>query len=110
MSLCCPLPETRHYLSVPKALFAALAELSPEARDRFLDQALVRTQGRTPVLVCDANRRLLKPCHPARARELLRRKRARVLSSDPLLLQLHRVVVPAPVTGKADRDTSGREG
>ncbi|NEX23229.1 hypothetical protein G3480_23510 [Thiorhodococcus mannitoliphagus] len=94
MSLCCPLPETRHYLSVPKALFASLAELSPQARDRFLDQALARVQGRTPVLVCDANRRLLKPCHPARARELLRRKRARVLSTDPFLLQLKRVVAP----------------
>lgn len=95
MSLCCPLPETRHYLSVPKALFAAIAELSPDARDRLLDQALARVQGRTPVLVCDANRRLLKPCHPARARELLRRRRARVLSTDPLLLQLHRAVVAA---------------
>jgi hypothetical protein len=94
MSLCCPLPETRHYLSVPKALFASLAELTPAARDRLMDQALARVQGRTPVLVCDANRRLLKPCCPARARELLRRKRARVLSTDPLLLQLHRVVVP----------------
>jgi hypothetical protein len=94
MSLCCSLPETRHYLSVPKALFASIAELSPEARDRLLDQALARVQGRTPVLVCDVNRRLLKPCRPARARELLRRKRARVLSTDPLLLQLHRVVAP----------------
>ncbi|MBK1717178.1 RRXRR domain-containing protein [Thiocystis violacea] len=102
MSLCDPWPETRHYLSVPKALFASLAELSPAARDRFLEQALARVQGRTPVLVCDANRRLLKPCHPARARELLRRRRVRVLSTDPLLLQLHRVVGPVAMAGDAE--------
>jgi len=61
MSLRCPLPERRHYLSVPKSLFAAFGELSPEARDRLLEQALAQVQGRTPVLVCDANRRLLTP-------------------------------------------------
>lgn len=87
------LPETRHYLSVPKCLFQAIARLSWPARDRLFEQALSQAQGRTPVLVCDANRRLLRPCHPARARELLTRKRARMLCADPPLLQLRHAVV-----------------
>ena len=96
------LPATRHYLSVPHALFRAFARLSPAARDRLFEQALARTQGRTRVLVCDAQRRLLRPCHPARARELLARKRARILSVDPPLLQLQGRV--APVEAMAQRE------
>ncbi|MBK1717303.1 RRXRR domain-containing protein [Thiocystis violacea] len=88
--------EPRHYLSVPKALFVSLGSLSLAARDRLFQQALEAVQGRSRVLVCDAERRLLQPCHPARARELLTSRRARLLSIAPPLLQLRAVVTPAP--------------
>ncbi|MBK5966712.1 hypothetical protein CCR95_22195 [Thiocystis minor] len=91
-----PRCEPRHYLSVPKALFVSLGTLSPAARDRLFQQALDAVQGRSRVLVCDANRRLLQPCQPARARELLAHRRARILSTAPLLLQLRKVVAPVP--------------
>lgn len=89
-----PLPEPRHYLSVSHDLFHSLALISPLARDRLFQHALQTVRGRSRVLICDANRRLLQPCHPARARELLARKRARILSFDPLLLQLRHAVAP----------------
>lgn len=86
----------RHYLSVPEALFLAFIRLPPPARDQVLERALASVQGQARVLVCDANRVLLTPCHPARARALIRRGRGRLLSLQPPLLQLRRAVDGTP--------------
>jgi hypothetical protein len=40
------------------------------------------------VLVFDADGEALAPCHPARARQLLRKQRARVQSLDPYSIRL----------------------
>ena len=87
-----PLTDQRHYLSVPRALFQSFIGLPVPARDQTLARALASVQGRARVLVCDANRVLLNPCHPARARELIRRGRGRLVSVQPPVLQLHRAV------------------
>jgi len=85
-------PRQRHYLSVPKAVFRALTGLPGPARDQVLERALDSVRGQIRVWVCDANRVLLNPCHPARARELIRRGRGRLISVQPPLLQLQEVV------------------
>ena len=41
------------------------------------------------VAVCAADGRPLAPCHPARARALLRRARARLVRRDPPVIALH---------------------
>lgn len=88
--------QRRHYLSVPKALFQYFIQLPAQARDATLARALAAVQGRARVLVCDANRVLLHPCHPARARELIRRGQARLVSLQPPVLQLTRAVASSP--------------
>ncbi|NEV60337.1 RRXRR domain-containing protein [Thiorhodococcus minor] len=84
--------QRRHYLSVPRGVFQSFIRLPVQARDATLERALASVQGRARVLVCDANRVLLNPCHPARARELIRRGRGRLVSVQPPVLQLHRAV------------------
>lgn len=42
------------------------------------------------VIVLSAEGKFLNPCHPARARELLRRARARVVKTMPFTIQLLR--------------------
>lgn len=96
--------QRRHYLSVPKALFQSFIQLPAQARDATLARALAAVQGRARVLVCDANRVLLQPCHPARARELIRRGHARLISLQPPVLQLVRAVEPARPGVVADTD------
>lgn len=94
-----PPKPCRHYLSVPVALFQSFAGLPVQACDQVLERALALVQGKARVLVCDANRVLLTPCHPARARELIRRGRGRLVSVQPPLLQLHHAVARTPETG-----------
>lgn len=91
-----PLTDQRHFLSVPVVLFRALAGLPVQACDQVLERALALVQGKARVLVCDADRVLLHPCHPARARELIRRGRGRLVSVQPPLLQLQRTVARPP--------------
>lgn len=88
--------DQRYFLSVPPALCRALAGLPVPVRDQVMERALALVQGRVRVLVCDAHRVLLHPCHPARARELIRRGRARLVSVQPPLIQLHHAVARAP--------------
>jgi 5-methylcytosine-specific restriction endonuclease McrA len=56
------------------------------------------------VFVLDTNRQLLAPCHPARARELLRKGKAAVYRRYPFTIILKRAVEadPAPVQLKVD--------
>ncbi|WP_295408250.1 RRXRR domain-containing protein [uncultured Thiocystis sp.] len=82
----------RHFLAVPTTLFQDLQTLSPENRARLFQHALDVTRGRVRVLVCDADRVLLNPCRPARARQLLAQRRAHFLCRTPPLLQLRTTV------------------
>jgi len=97
-----PFTDQRHYLSVPRALFQSFIRLPVQARDQTLERALASVQGRARVLVCDANRVLLNPCHPARARQLIRRGQAHLVSVQPPVLQLVRAVVSPRPDAMAD--------
>lgn len=105
-----PQDVQRHYLSVPRAFFQRLVRLPVEARDQTLARALASVQGRARVLVCDANRVLLQPCHPARARELIRRGQARLVSLQPPVLQLARAVAAVPEASITDAPRERVEG
>ena len=57
-------------------------------RDPFPDDvADAQRLGR--VAVCAADGHPLAPCHPARARALVRRGRARLVRRDPPMIRLH---------------------
>jgi hypothetical protein len=102
--------QCRHYLSVPRALFQSFIRLPLQARDATLRRALAAVQGRARVLVCDANRVLLQPCHPARARELIRRGQGRLVSVQPPVLQLARAVAAVPEASIEAQRTDQEEG
>ena len=58
------------------------------SRDSFPDEvADAQRLGR--VAVCAADGRPLAPCHPARARALVRRGRARLVRHDPPVIRLN---------------------
>lgn len=84
--------QPRHFLAVPATLFQDLQTLSPDTRARLFQHALDVTRGRVRVLVCDADRVLLSPCRPARARQLIAQGRANFLCRTPPLLQLRAAV------------------
>ena len=57
-------------------------------RDSFPDElAYAQRLGR--VAVCAADGHPLAPCHPARARALVRSGRARLVRHDPPVIRLH---------------------
>ena len=57
-------------------------------RDPFPDEE-VTAQRLGRVAVCAADGRPLAPCHPARARALVRRGRARLVRRDPPVIRLN---------------------
>ena len=82
---------SRYTITVPPALWQALASLSADERNALLRAALanrpVRPQ-RVAVLASDGRR--LDPCLPTRARQLVARGRAVFLSQDPPTIRLRR--------------------
>jgi len=58
------------------------------------------------VIVLDSNEKELAPCHPARARELLKKGRARVYSSNPYTI----ILINQPTESVSDVDVSQGKG
>ena len=65
--------------------------------DRVRRRRASRSSEPERVSVLDPVGHLLSPCHPARARALLRRGRAWLVRDDPPLIQLCRMGEPAPI-------------
>lgn len=65
--------------------------------DRVRRRRASRSRVSEGVSVLDPVGHLLSPCHPARARALLRRGRAWLVRDDPPLIQLCRTAEPAPM-------------
>jgi len=62
--------------------------------DRVRGRRASRPHEPERVSVLDPVGHLLSPCHPARARALLRRGRAWLVRDDPPLIQLRRLTPP----------------
>jgi len=95
----------RYLVTVSASVWRERVRLAPAEREPFVEAALTHALAAARVGVRAADGRPLAPCHPARARELLRAGRATLVSRSPPMIQLAagHAEAPRPPVGGPDR-------
>jgi len=86
----------RYLVTVSASVWRERVRLAPAERDPFVEAALTHALAAVRVGVRAADGRPLAPCHPARARELLRAGRATLVSRSPPVIELRGSDAEAP--------------
>ena len=86
----------RYLVTVSASVWRELVRLAPAEREPFVEAALTQALAAARVGVRAADGRPLAPCHPARARELLRAGRATLVSRSPPVIELRGSGAEAP--------------